>query len=174
MAMTDYPFFNKVSDCASHPLSAILQLEPEKLACSHDVSNPKDTRVSPPIAKESIVTPVCSSLGFPSNDVPFSSATALGQNEEWVNVMVDTSYNEMADGVVNDKPRNVFLHGVSHTIGEDDGSSLALGPKRVSFGPNDVVVALSIGKKDSGSSSLSFLVTAPDTTEEVVAAPSGV
>ncbi|GJZ26591.1 hypothetical protein Tco_0570844 [Tanacetum coccineum] len=58
MAMTDYPFFNKVSDCASHPLSAILQLEPEKLARSHDVSNLKDTRVSPPIAKESIVTPL--------------------------------------------------------------------------------------------------------------------
>ncbi|GJZ93844.1 hypothetical protein Tco_0666047 [Tanacetum coccineum] len=89
-------------------------------------------------------------------------------------LLIPTPDNEMADGVVNDKPRNVFLHGVSHTIGEDDGSSLALGPKRVSFGPNDVVVALSIGKKDSGSSSLSFLVTAPDTTEEAIVAPFGV
>ncbi|GKE32354.1 hypothetical protein Tco_1451676 [Tanacetum coccineum] len=174
MAMTDYPFLKKVSDCASHPLSAILQLKPKKLARSEDVSDPKDTRVSPPIAKESIMTPVCSSLGLPSNDVLFSSATALGHNEEWVNVMVDTPYNKMADGVVNDKPRDVFMQGVSHTVSEDVGSSLAQGQERVSFGPNDVVVALSVGEKDNGSSSLSFPITALDTTEEVVTAPSGV
>nr|GEW03462.1 hypothetical protein [Tanacetum cinerariifolium] len=133
--------FARVYDCASHPLSAILQLEPEKLARSDDVSAPKDTYVSPLVAKESTVTHVSSYLELPSNDVPFSSTAALGKNKEW---------------------------GVSHTVGKDDGSSLAQGPKRVSFSPNDVAVTLSVGEKYNGSSSLSFPVTA----EEAIAAPS--
>ncbi|GJR02036.1 putative ribonuclease H-like domain-containing protein [Tanacetum coccineum] len=54
-------------------------------------------------SKESTVTPVSSSLEFPSNDVPFSYAAALGHNEEWVNAMVDMLDNEMADGADNDK-----------------------------------------------------------------------
>nr|GEU84384.1 hypothetical protein [Tanacetum cinerariifolium] len=67
--------------------------------------------------------------------------------------------------------RGYFMQGVSHTIGEDVGSSLAQGPECVSFGPNDVVVALIVGEKDSGSSTLSFPITSPDTTEEVDVAP---
>ncbi|GJY71386.1 hypothetical protein Tco_0475089 [Tanacetum coccineum] len=100
-----------------------------------------DTRVSPPVAKESTVTPVSSSLELPLNDVPFSYAAALGQNEEW---------------------------GVSHIVGEDVGSPLAQGPKRVSFGPNDVVVAFSVEEKGNGSPS------PPSAAEEDVASPSRV
>ncbi|GJV87373.1 hypothetical protein Tco_1531311 [Tanacetum coccineum] len=168
VASTDYPFLNKVSDHVAHPLSVILQLEPKKLAHLGGVLAPKDTRFSPPIAKESTVAPVSSSLELPSNDDPFSSVAALRQNEEWVNAMVDMPDSKMANGVVNDKLGYIFMQGVSHTIGEDVGSSLAYGPERASFGPNDVVVALSIGEKDNGS------LSSPSAAEEDVASPSRV
>nr|GEW69558.1 hypothetical protein [Tanacetum cinerariifolium] len=141
---------------------------------SRFVPGVQDTHVSPTVVKESNVTLVSSSLELPSNDVPFLHVAALGKNKEWVNTMVDTPDNKMADGVVNDKSRDVFVKVVSHTVSEDDGSSLAQGPKRVSFSPNDVVVALSVGEKDNGSSSLRFPVTASYTAEEVVATLFGV
>nr|GEW44229.1 hypothetical protein [Tanacetum cinerariifolium] len=154
-----------------YPLFSSLSL---KIDRSDDVFAPKDTRVSPTVVKESNVTLVSSSLEFPSNDVPFLHVVALGKNKEWLNTMVDTPDNKMADGVVNDKSRDVFVKVVSHTVSEDDGSSLAQGPKRVSFSPNDVVVALFVGEKDNGSSSPRFPVTASYTAEEVVATPFGV
>nr|GEW65247.1 hypothetical protein [Tanacetum cinerariifolium] len=74
----------------------------------------------------STVTPVSTSLEFPSNDVPSSSTTPLGQNEEWINDMVDVPSNEMADGAANDKPKDMFMQGISHAIGEDVGLPLAV------------------------------------------------
>nr|GEV95993.1 retrovirus-related Pol polyprotein from transposon TNT 1-94 [Tanacetum cinerariifolium] len=103
VAMTDYPFSKKVSDCASHPLSVIFQLEPKQLAHLDDSSAQKDTHVSLPVAKESNVTPRSSSLEFPSNDVPFLSVATLEQNKEWINVMVDMLDSKIEDGVDNDK-----------------------------------------------------------------------
>ncbi|GKA31673.1 hypothetical protein Tco_0717978, partial [Tanacetum coccineum] len=122
VASTDYPFLNKVSDHVAHPLSVILQLKPKKLAHLEGVLAPKDTRFSPPIAKESTVAPVSSSLELPSNEDPFSFAAALRQNEEWVNAMVDMPDSKMANGVVNDKLGDIFMQGVSHTIEKDNGS----------------------------------------------------
>nr|GEW28067.1 dual specificity protein phosphatase 1-like [Tanacetum cinerariifolium] len=87
VAQTKYSFLNKISDHAADPLSVILQLEAEKLARSEGVPLPQGTRVSPPVAKESTVTPISSSLDLPSNDAPSSSAAVLGQNEEWINDM---------------------------------------------------------------------------------------
>ncbi|GJT94129.1 gypsy type transposase [Tanacetum coccineum] len=129
VATTNYPFLNKISDYATHPLSAILQLESKKLAHPKSVPTSQDTCVSPHMTKESTVIHVSSSLELPPNDAPSSSIAPLGQNEEWINAMVDVSSNEMADGAANDKV-----------------------PKHVSFSPDDVVVALSIGEKDNGSS----------------------
>ncbi|GJS59712.1 hypothetical protein Tco_0654496 [Tanacetum coccineum] len=57
VAQTDCAFLNKISEHATEPLSVILQLEPEKLARSANVLIPRDTRASPPIAKESTATP---------------------------------------------------------------------------------------------------------------------
>ncbi|GJV46004.1 hypothetical protein Tco_1430540 [Tanacetum coccineum] len=48
-----------------------------------------DTRVSHLMIRESTVTHVYSSLKLPSNNAPSSSTAPLGQNEEWINAMVD-------------------------------------------------------------------------------------
>ncbi|GKD49556.1 hypothetical protein Tco_1278532 [Tanacetum coccineum] len=96
-----------------------------------NVSTSKDARVSPPIAKESTVTPAFESLELSANVVPALSAVALEQNEEWVNAMVDGLDVEMTDGVAlsNDRGR----------VG------------RVSSNLTDVVVALSVSEKGDGS-----------------------
>ncbi|GKG30015.1 hypothetical protein Tco_0419913, partial [Tanacetum coccineum] len=83
---------------AAEPLSVILQFEPEKLVRPANVPIPMDTRVSPPIAKESTVTPVPKYLELSANVAPVSSAVASEQNEEQVNAVVDESDLEIADG----------------------------------------------------------------------------
>ncbi|GJU24349.1 hypothetical protein Tco_1162970 [Tanacetum coccineum] len=118
-------------------------------------------------AEESTVTPVFSSLEFLSNTIPSSSATLLEPNEEWVNAMVDGSDHGMTGDVDNGNPGSVFVQGASHVV--DGNAELTLvGSERVSSGPNDVVVALSIGEKGDGSLPSSV------TDEEAVATPSGV
>ncbi|GJU18913.1 hypothetical protein Tco_1146879 [Tanacetum coccineum] len=113
---------------AAEPLFVILQLEPEKLALSVNVPASRDARVSPPLVKESTMTPTSESLEFPSNVIPASSTAALEPNEEWVNAMVDGPDHEMTDGDVNAKPGSAFMQGASY-----------------------VVVALSTGEKGDGS-----------------------
>ncbi|GJW24528.1 putative reverse transcriptase domain-containing protein [Tanacetum coccineum] len=78
IAQTDYAFLNKISKYAAEPLSVILQLELEKLVRPANVPIPRDNRVSPPITKESTVTPVSKSLELSANVVPASLAVALG------------------------------------------------------------------------------------------------
>ncbi|GKE34622.1 hypothetical protein Tco_1453944, partial [Tanacetum coccineum] len=103
VATTDYPFLKKIFDHAAHPLSAILNLEPENLARLEVIPSPKTTRVSPSLTRESTVILVSSSCDFPSNGVPSSIVAIVEQlsseqNEEWVRAMVDTSDIEMMDG----------------------------------------------------------------------------
>ncbi|GJY10824.1 hypothetical protein Tco_0379009 [Tanacetum coccineum] len=98
---------------------------------------------------------------------PAPSAIASEQNEEWVNAMVDGSDPKMTDGAAPSKSRSVFVQGVSHVL-DDVAEVTAVGSKRVSSGPIDVVVALSVGEKGDGSLS-SFAVD-----EEVAANPFGV
>nr|GFD13296.1 hypothetical protein [Tanacetum cinerariifolium] len=96
---------------------------------------------SPPPVKESTVTIVSTSLELLSNIVPPSSATALGPNEERVNAMVDGPDNKM---------------GASHVV--DDATELTVTRlEHVSFGPGDVVVALSAREKGDGSTPSSTL-----------------
>nr|GFD23662.1 hypothetical protein [Tanacetum cinerariifolium] len=72
--------------------------------------------------------------------------TDLEPNEEWMNVMVDGPDHEMTNGAVNAKPGSMFVHGTSYVV--DDATKLTvIGPKRVSSGPSDIVVALSVGEK---------------------------
>ncbi|GKC99105.1 hypothetical protein Tco_1169380 [Tanacetum coccineum] len=106
------------------PLSVILQLEPEKLVRPANVPIPMDTRVSPPIAKESTVKPVFKSLELSANVVPASSAVALEQNKE--------------------------QESTSHVL-VDVAEVTVVGLKRVSSGLTDVVVALSVSEKGDGS-----------------------
>ncbi|GJV86624.1 hypothetical protein Tco_1530562 [Tanacetum coccineum] len=92
------------------------------------------------------VTPVSSSLKLPSNDALFSSVAALGQNEEWVNAMVDMSEDGMVDHAVNESTE-IFVQGVAHPVNENVAqteSSLAHVLKLAFSSPNDVVVALSV------------------------------
>ncbi|GJX21068.1 hypothetical protein Tco_0223745 [Tanacetum coccineum] len=96
---------------------------PEKLAHPANVLTSRDSRVSPPIVKELIVTPASESLELPANVFPTSSVVALEQNEEW---------------------------GTSHVL-DDVAEVTANGSKRVFSSPTDVVVALSVGEKGDGS-----------------------
>ncbi|GKA29212.1 hypothetical protein Tco_0715457, partial [Tanacetum coccineum] len=145
----------------------ILQLDPEKLARPTNVLTSRDARVSPPIAKESTAIPASESLEFPANVVPASSVVALEQNKEWVNAMVDGSDLEMTDGATHAKSEGVFVQGTSYVL-DDVAEVTVVGSERVSSGPTDVVVALSVGEKGDGS----LLSFAAD--EEAAANPSGV
>ncbi|GJX66732.1 hypothetical protein Tco_0301075 [Tanacetum coccineum] len=126
--------FAAISKYVVKPLSVILQLEPKKLVHPANVLVPKDTHVSPPIVKESTMTPISKSLELSANVAPVSSAVASEQNEEQVNAEVDGSDLEMADGAAPSKS------------GESE---------RVSSVPTDVVVALSVGGKGDGSAPFS-------------------
>nr|GEV14118.1 hypothetical protein [Tanacetum cinerariifolium] len=108
VASTDYPFLNKLFDHATHPLSTILQLEPEKLARSKIVHAPKVVVISPFSHKESTVVPVPSSMELLFKDVPPSSAVVTKQNEDWLSVMFDTMDEEMLD-VASGEPTNVLM-----------------------------------------------------------------
>ncbi|GJS88540.1 hypothetical protein Tco_0771176 [Tanacetum coccineum] len=123
VAQTYYAFLNKISEYAAEPLSVILQLKPEKLVRLTNVLIPRDTRVSPPIAKESTVTPVSKSLELSTNVDHVSFDVASEQNEE---------------------------QGVSHVL-DDVVEATAVESERISFVPTDVVVALSVGGKGDGS-----------------------
>ncbi|GJX06339.1 hypothetical protein Tco_0194271 [Tanacetum coccineum] len=127
VAQTDYSFLNKISEYVAEPLSVILRLELEKLVRPTNVPILRDTRVSPPIAKESTMTPVSNSLELSANVVPASFAIALEQNEE---------------------------QGTSHVL-DDVTEVTVVGSERVSSGLTDVVVALSAGEKGDGSASSS-------------------
>ncbi|GJY75029.1 hypothetical protein Tco_0479460 [Tanacetum coccineum] len=109
---------------AAEPLLVILLLEPEKLVRPANVPIPRDTRVSPPIAKESIVTPVSAA--------------------------VDGSDLEMTDAAAHSKSGGVFVQGTSHVL-DDVAKVTVVGSECVSFGLTDVVVALSVGEKGDGS-----------------------
>ncbi|GJX69466.1 hypothetical protein Tco_0305193 [Tanacetum coccineum] len=149
VAQTDYAFLNKISEYAIEPLSVILQLEPEKLVRLANVPIPRDTRVSPLIAKDSTMIPVSKSLELSANVVPASLAVALEQNEEQVSAAVDGSDLEITDGAARSKSRVVFVQGTSHVL-DDVAEVTVVGSKRVSSGLTDVVVALSAGEKGDG------------------------
>ncbi|GJZ51817.1 hypothetical protein Tco_0606332 [Tanacetum coccineum] len=150
VAQTDYAFLNKISEYVAEPLSVILQFEPEKLVRPDNVPIPRDTRVSPPIAKESTVTPVPKSLELSANVAPVSSVVASEQNEEQVNAVVDGSDLEMADGAAPSKSGSVFVQGVSYVL-DDVVEATAVESERISSVPTNVVVALSVGGKGDGS-----------------------
>ncbi|GJW23441.1 hypothetical protein Tco_0034063 [Tanacetum coccineum] len=142
--------FAAISEHADKPLSVILQLDPEKLARSANVLALRDARVSPPVLKESTVTPAFASLELPSNTVPTSFVAVLEPNEEWANTMVDGPDHEMTVRAADANLGNVFVQGASHAI-DDDAELTLIGSERVSSSPNDVVVALYVGGKGDGS-----------------------
>nr|GFA17955.1 hypothetical protein [Tanacetum cinerariifolium] len=134
---------------ASHvakPLSVILQLKPKKLARPANVPASRDSCVSPPIVKESTVTPAFASLELSSNTLPTSSAAVLKPNKEWANAMVDGSDHEMTDRAADANLGNVFVQGASHDV-DDDVVLTLIGSECVPSGLNDVVVSLSAGEK---------------------------
>ncbi|GJU83173.1 hypothetical protein Tco_1285538 [Tanacetum coccineum] len=124
-------------------------LELEKLARPANVPTPRDTRVSPPISKESTVTPVSKSLEQFINVVSASSVVASERNEEQVYATVDGSDLEMADSAARSKSGGVFVQGASHAL-DDVAEVIMVGSESVSSGPNDVVVSLSVGEKGDG------------------------
>ncbi|GKC64192.1 hypothetical protein Tco_1096790 [Tanacetum coccineum] len=159
--------FAAIFEHAAEPLSVILQLDPDKLARPASVPASKDACFSPPIAKESTVTPASESLEFPTNVVPASSVVASEQNKEWVIAIVDGSNPEIADGATNAKSRSVFVQGTSCSLDDTIGVT-GVGLERVSSDLSDVVVALSAGKKGDGS------LPSSAADEEAAANPFGV
>ncbi|GJR51617.1 hypothetical protein Tco_1402138 [Tanacetum coccineum] len=128
------------------PLSVILQLKPEKLVRPANIPTSRDSRVSPPIAKESTMTPAFESLELSGDVVPAPSVIAFEKNEEWLNAMVDGPDVEMTDGATHSKSRGVFVQGTSHVL-DDVAKVSVVGSGRVSSGLTDVVVALFAGEK---------------------------
>ncbi|GKD16535.1 hypothetical protein Tco_1205693 [Tanacetum coccineum] len=120
----------------------------KKMANFMPVSTPRDARVSPPIIKKTTATPASKSLELSTNVVPASSAVAFEQNEERVNVVVDGLDLEMTGGAAPSKSGSVFVQGTSHIL-DDFVEVAAVGSERVSSGPTDVVVALSVGEKEA-------------------------
>ncbi|GKC95295.1 hypothetical protein Tco_1160737 [Tanacetum coccineum] len=122
IAQTNYAFLNKIFEHAAEPLSVILQLEPKKLVRPANIPTPWDARVSPPVAKESTVTPASKSLELSANFDLTTFVFAFEHNEEM--------------------GMSVLLDDVVELVGVGSG--------RVSSGPNDVVVALSASEKGDG------------------------
>ncbi|GJW83958.1 hypothetical protein Tco_0157103 [Tanacetum coccineum] len=153
IANTDYPFLNKVFAYSAQPLSAIVDLEPDRLARPTVVLAPRAAGVSPPLTKELTVTPAPSLVELFSKDVPPSYATDSEQNEEWLNVMVDMAHEEMIDSD-SGKLMEVFVQGATHSVNEDvnrvESSSIRVS-ELASSSSGDAVIALSIGEKEGGS-----------------------
>ncbi|GJW48992.1 hypothetical protein Tco_0080638 [Tanacetum coccineum] len=127
-------------------LSFILSL---KIGSSSQRTHSRDARVSPPTTKESTVTPASKSLELYANVDLTASAVASEHNEEMVNAEVDGSYPKMTDDTIAAKFRHAFVHGISVAL-EGAVELMEVGSGRASSGPNDVVVALSVGEKGDG------------------------
>ncbi|GJY99941.1 hypothetical protein Tco_0517371 [Tanacetum coccineum] len=83
-----------------------------------------------------------------TTDYPF-----LNKNEEWLSAMVDKTDEEMVD-VASDKLVEVLVQGVAHPVCEDVNRVESSSLQELGFafsGSADVVIALSIGKKERGS-----------------------
>ncbi|GJW34831.1 putative reverse transcriptase domain-containing protein [Tanacetum coccineum] len=59
-------------------------------------------------------------------------------------------YAEMTDGAAPSKSGGVFVQGISHVL-DDVAEVTVVRSERVSSGPNDIVVSLSVGEKGDGS-----------------------
>nr|GEW23557.1 hypothetical protein [Tanacetum cinerariifolium] len=104
VATANYPFLRKITDRSAHPLSVLLELELEKLACPDVVPTPKVAGVCPPSPRDSTVTP------------------ASSYNEDWVNAMVDTPNEEMSDATT-DKATEVIVQGIVHQVSQVVGQA---------------------------------------------------
>ncbi|GJS68848.1 hypothetical protein Tco_0683413 [Tanacetum coccineum] len=126
-----YPFLNKFEDHSAHPLSFIVEVEPDRLARLAVVPTPRVVSVSPPLLKELNITPAPSSVELFTKDAPPSSTAASEQMEESLSVM-----------------------GVAHRVCEDVNrveSSSIQESWFASSSSTDVVIALCVRKKERGS-----------------------
>ncbi|GKA17832.1 hypothetical protein Tco_0697669 [Tanacetum coccineum] len=119
VATTNYPFLNKIADYSACPLSALLELEPDRLVRLTAVPAPNVAIVSLPSPKESTMTLASSLVELFLKDGPPYSAAAIEQpsqehNEEWVNSMVDIEDEEMVDAA-SSKSVEVLVQGICHT-----------------------------------------------------------
>ncbi|GJW68022.1 hypothetical protein Tco_0122446 [Tanacetum coccineum] len=166
VAQTDYAFLNKISEHVAKPLSVILQLELEKLVRPANVPTPRDAYVSSLVTHESTMTPTSKSLELSANVDLTASVVASEHNEEMLSVEVDGSDPKMTDDTITSKSGHAFVQGMSVVL--DDAVELAVvGSGCVSFGPNDVVVALSASEKGD------VLTPSSIAGEEFVVNPSG-
>ncbi|GJT91782.1 hypothetical protein Tco_1080627 [Tanacetum coccineum] len=98
---------------------------------------------------ESTVTPASKSLELFTNVDLTASIVASEHNEEMVNAKVDRPDPKMTDDTVAAKSRHAFVQGISVAL-EDAVELVEVGSGRASYGPNDVVVTLSVGEKGDG------------------------
>nr|GEY81322.1 hypothetical protein [Tanacetum cinerariifolium] len=125
-----------------------------------------DARISPPITKESTVTPASKSLKLFTNDDFTPFVVVSEHNEEMVNAKVNGSDPNMTDDISTAKSRHAFMQGISIAL-EGVVVLVVVGLGCISSGPNDVVVDLSAGEKGDG------LVPSSVAGEDAAANPSG-
>nr|GEW24500.1 hypothetical protein [Tanacetum cinerariifolium] len=149
VALNDYAFLNKIFEYAAERLSVILQLKPKKLVSPANVPIPKDARVSPPVAKEPIVTHASKSMELSANVDLTTFVVAFEHYREMVSVNVYGLDLKMTDDTITAKFGHAFVHGMSFVF-DDDVKLAGVGLRHVSSSPNDVVVSLSTGEKGDG------------------------
>ncbi|GKB98548.1 hypothetical protein Tco_0984685 [Tanacetum coccineum] len=132
-----------------------------------NVPTSRDARVSPPIIKESTVTPTSKSLELSTNVDLTPSVVASEHNDEMVNAEVDGSDPKMTDDIAAAKSGHAFVQGIYVPL-EDAVELVVIGSGCAPSGPNDVVVALSVGEKGDG------LVPSSAADEDAATNPSGV
>nr|GEU53463.1 hypothetical protein [Tanacetum cinerariifolium] len=149
VAQTNYAFLNKISEHAAEPVSVILQLEPKKLVCPASIPTPRDAHVSPFVTMELTVTHASKSLEISTNVDLTASVVASEHNEEMVSAEVDGSDPKMTDDTITAMFGHAFVKGIFVVL-NDVVELSGVGSRRVSSGPNDVVVPLSAGEKGDG------------------------
>ncbi|GKA73356.1 hypothetical protein Tco_0779658 [Tanacetum coccineum] len=96
-----------------------------------------------------IVTPASKSLELSTHVDLTASVVASKHNEDMVTAEVDGSDPNMNDDTITAKSGHAFVQGMSIVL-DYVVELVGVGSGRVSSGPNDVVVALFVGKKGDG------------------------
>nr|GEV04992.1 hypothetical protein [Tanacetum cinerariifolium] len=156
---------DKIFEYVVEPLSVILQLEPKILVRPANIPIARDAHVSPSIVKESTVTPASKSLKLSANVDLTAFVVAIEHDEEMVSAEVHDSDLKMIDDTITVKSGHAFMQGM-FAILNNDVELAGVVSGRFSSGPNDVVVALSIGEKGDG------LTPSSIASEEAVVNPS--
>nr|GEY26948.1 hypothetical protein [Tanacetum cinerariifolium] len=124
IATIKYPYMYKVVDHIDRPLSALTNLESDRLIRQVLAYTSRVVVVSPLSLKELTVTLASPPRELVSKDIPSSFKANEGekplkeQNEEWVDALVDDPDEEMVDASA-DTPVEVVVQGIILQVAQD-------------------------------------------------------